>query len=628
MLQKVKNQEGRYVISAKKALTIISLIFLSLATSETFLPSVRAECCNLHSQGISDCKQYNCCDCDAACDAELDSCQCANGQDCDAWGCCDGALSDCEWAITCDNSKCGGGGGGDPEPEPSCTQENRCRYGDEVWKFDAGTDCSGWLYKVEDCSSSGSWSAWYCKNTSKKQRKKGTGTCSNGSCTTTDQYDTVNCPNGCSAGKCQPFASFTLTPNPANAGDTITLNAQTSRDPYNGTKLKYEWFYDSVKIGEGKTLTHTIPSASTHQIKLKVTTTSLTAHSEDNGTTDETSITLTVHSAPKPVINAPSECVVPCGDVDINAVGTTDETDPPNALTYEWDYESNGVIDATYNNPLEPGTNHPFTQATGTYNIKLKATNTSNLWTETTHALQVKNNPPNADFKMIPFPATGITPLTIIFIDKSTDPDGHAIVSWNWDFGDMQTSSTQDTQHEYNQPEPKQYTVTLTVKDQYGATGTKQATVKVKQRAQITYFNATDPIITPTTSISEATTVIELQCNKPVKAQIRIFTQDGKTVTDKQGKPIPSLQLPEMNCDETTPPIQLKGFPQPGVYKLTANITSELCENCPKTKHIIVKKPQKQASTPESTPILTALIATTILIITSRKKTQKNTKQH
>ena len=75
------------------------------------------------------------------------------------------------------------------------------------------------------------------------------------------------------------------------------------------------------------------------------------------------------------------------------------------------------------------------------------------------------NLPPNADFDYDP--PNPYTDEVIQFTDLSTDSDG-IIVSWDWDFGDSQTSSNQNPTHSY--PENITYTVTSTVTDDDGAT--------------------------------------------------------------------------------------------------------------------------------------------------------------
>ena len=65
--------------------------------------------------------------------------------------------------------------------------------------------------------------------------------------------------------------------------------------------------------------------------------------------------------------------------------------------------------------------------------------------------------------------ASSCTDLSCNFMDASTDGDG-SVVSWFWDFGDQSAGSTaQDPNHDYSCPGGN-YTVTLTVTDDDGAT--------------------------------------------------------------------------------------------------------------------------------------------------------------
>lgn len=82
------------------------------------------------------------------------------------------------------------------------------------------------------------------------------------------------------------------------------------------------------------------------------------------------------------------------------------------------------------------------------------------------------NQPPVADFTYY-FPTSD---LTVAFEDQSYDPDG-TIVSWDWDFGDSNTSTEQHPIHTY--ASAGTYPVTLTVTDNEGATDsvTKDVTV-------------------------------------------------------------------------------------------------------------------------------------------------------
>jgi PKD repeat protein len=87
----------------------------------------------------------------------------------------------------------------------------------------------------------------------------------------------------------------------------------------------------------------------------------------------------------------------------------------------------------------------------------------------------------------------------IIFdASASYDPDGQ-IVSYQWDFGDSNSAEGQVVTHTYTKP--GEYTVTLTVTDDDGLTGTALSTLKVKgKKFMITFddgpiFGATEEVI-------------------------------------------------------------------------------------------------------------------------------------
>lgn len=106
--------------------------------------------------------------------------------------------------------------------------------------------------------------------------------------------------------------------------------------------------------------------------------------------------------------------------------------------------------------------------APGTYTVTLTVTDNGGATNAASAQVQVNAPPPNkapqAEFDV------HCTGLTCAFTDKSQDDDG-TIASWQWDFGDGQSSSDQSPSHSYGTAGA--YHVTLTVTDNDGAPDSK-----------------------------------------------------------------------------------------------------------------------------------------------------------
>ncbi len=87
------------------------------------------------------------------------------------------------------------------------------------------------------------------------------------------------------------------------------------------------------------------------------------------------------------------------------------------------------------------------------------------------------NGPPVVQFSYNPFDPTAASPVR--FLDTTQDPDGDALVNWTWNLGDgSPLRYSQLPLHTYS--ERGNYTVTLTVTDELGATATRSQPVTVR----------------------------------------------------------------------------------------------------------------------------------------------------
>jgi PKD repeat protein len=158
------------------------------------------------------------------------------------------------------------------------------------------------------------------------------------------------------------------------------------------------------------------------------------------------------------------------------------------ALSYTWNF-GDGTSDTS------PTPTHVYA-AVGTYSVTLTVTDDLGIASTQTRVLEVVNNPwPTASFTYVcrgrqcSFDGRG-----------SSDPDG-PIVSYFWSFGDGGTSSA-DTTVSHTYQADGTFTVSLTVADGAGGTGTQQQVVNVTNAPPLASFTPTCIALTCTVDAS------------------------------------------------------------------------------------------------------------------------------
>jgi PKD repeat protein len=251
-------------------------------------------------------------------------------------------------------------------------------------------------------------------------------------------------------------------------GSMIGFDGTASSDA-DGTIASYSWDFGDGGVASGPSPTHSYSVDGSFTVTLTVT--------DNDGLTGTDSTSAVINPAggnTPPVAQANG----PYSGTEGSAVqfSSNGSLDPDGSIvTYAWDF-GDGSMSATAN------PSHTYVAA-GTYNVSLTVTDdagdsTSDATTATIEANFV-NEPPTADANG---PYAGFVGDTVVFDGSaSTDADG-AVVRYDWDFGDGIVAADAGPVPTHVYAAAGQFTVTLTVTDDLGATGSNSSSVTIAGR--------------------------------------------------------------------------------------------------------------------------------------------------
>lgn len=258
----------------------------------------------------------------------------------------------------------------------------------------------------------------------------------------------------------------------------IFYHAGFSQNPI----TKYQWDYDGNGIYDAQSTDASAKMINTYQ-RAGVYTARLTV-TDSAGKTANAAVVVTI--APNPPflrdVYASTRVVLGRTLATLDATRTYDLDG--SVVLYEWDYDGDGVYDWHSDTPHIIEYAYP---APGTYHPTFRATDNDGLSSTKQFELTIPNAAPVAIAKAEP--AIGRAPLSVQFTGDCADYDG-SIALYEWDFNgdgtfDWSSNLTPSVNHSYNTP--AEYTATLRVRDNLGATATNSVSVSVK--------GANDPIV-------------------------------------------------------------------------------------------------------------------------------------
>ncbi len=172
----------------------------------------------------------------------------------------------------------------------------------------------------------------------------------------------------------------------------------------------------------------------------------VTQASNDQPINEVTKLTLPLQQA-KPVADFVGSPTIGVAPLRVNFVNSSTD-----ALSYQWLYG-----DGTVSSTSEITHSHVYTQP-GSYTVVLQATNSLTMTDTLTRTAYVTVSKPTPTALFDGIPTNGNTPLTVTFINSSTNAS-----SYLWDFGDGFSSKDANPAHTYTKSGV--YTITLQASD-------------------------------------------------------------------------------------------------------------------------------------------------------------------
>ena len=221
-----------------------------------------------------------------------------------------------------------------------------------------------------------------------------------------------------------PTAGLTVSKDTICEGETVTFG-----DLSGGGANGYSWNFGDgtgwIASGAGG-VSHTYNFAGDYIIQFAVFITGGTASCTDTAT-------ISLHVLPSPVANFNFDNNMGCDSMTVNYT----DFSSVDAVTWQWNFD-NGNFSNLQNPPAQ------FYGAPGSYNVQLDVSSINGCINSITQVIDVFQSPVPA------FIPTSVCQNEVAsFTDQSTSSGGDPIITWNWDFGDGNSSTQQNPTHVY-----------------------------------------------------------------------------------------------------------------------------------------------------------------------------------
>lgn len=291
-------------------------------------------------------------------------------------------------------------------------------------------------------------------------------------------------------------------PNPDfNAPNTcldnaVQFNNQTS---YTGTEaLSYQWKFDNNFMNAGENPSRQFDETGSHPV-------SMIAETNARGCRDTVTKQVQIDPLPSPAFSVTGGA---CVGASVDFANNTTYDGPTSNLEYQWDFGNGSTSDNE-----TPTTTY---SSNGDFNVTLEATDNQNGCSNSTSKFVKINPKPTSTFS---YTRNG---LQIIF-----SPDNQTYSSYEWDFGDGNSSTTTRPTHKYDSED--NYPVTLTVTTATGCSNTITDTVELLTDSRKAYNANVEEFGAYPNPFAEAFN-IEYNLNHQSNVTLEVYTNTGQRI--------------------------------------------------------------------------------------------------
>jgi large repetitive protein len=267
-----------------------------------------------------------------------------------------------------------------------------------------------------------------------------------------------------------PTADFHYSPASPLPDETVQFTSDATDPEDRVDVVRWDFDNDGQFDATGATAATSFSTPGAHTVVLKV--------EDQDGGTDTISKTVDVVDPPNQLPNAGFNFSPAAPFALQNVIFTSTATDPDGSIALkEWDFEDDGIYDASGHQ-----VQHAYLFAND-YTVRQRVTDNEGATAEITKVVTVgsaPNDPPTADFTVSPVSPKTLEDVT--FTSTSTDGDG-TIVTYGWELdGDNDFDDRLGSSFSSIFSPAGQYTITLKVIDEDGASATKSKTITIANR--------------------------------------------------------------------------------------------------------------------------------------------------